>query len=124
MDPRRKFGNLCEAAAARFLEDKGYKILARQFYTRVGEIDLVAEIGEELVFVEVKARRNIKFGFPEEAVGRGKIKKMLAAADIYMSQNKIFERPFRLDIIAILGLKNQEFQIVHLEGIDIGDQEC
>ena len=68
MDPRRLFGNKAEKLAERYLKKKGYKILDRQFVTRYGEIDLVAREGDEIVFVEVKARRSTAFGYPEESV--------------------------------------------------------
>jgi len=122
MDKRRRFGNACEVAAARYLEGKKYRILAHQFRTAHGEIDLVAEKDGELVFVEVKARKNLNFGYPEEAVGRKKLQKMLRASEIYMEQNKMSDSPFRFDIIAIILLKDKTYEIEHLEAVDIGGE--
>jgi len=124
MDKRRLFGNACEIAAARFLERKGYKILAHQFKTRIGEIDLIADQDGELVFVEVKARRNTKFGYPEEAVDARKLRKMVLTAETYMEQNQIIDKPFRLDIIAMLLKGNNNFEIEHLIGVDVCASEC
>jgi len=123
MDKRRRFGNACEVAAARFLEGRGYRILAHQFRTNFGEIDLVAEKGEELVFVEVKARKNLDFGYPEEAVDHRKLRKMSAAAEIYMEQNKLINLPFRFDIIAMLLRDDGGFEIEHLEAVDSGSEQ-
>lgn len=122
MDKRRRFGNACEVMAARYLEDKKYRILAHQFRTQRGEIDLVAEKDGELVFVEVKARKNLNFGYPEEAVNFKKLRKMLGAAEIYMEQNKLTDSPFRFDIVAILLLKDKTYEIEHLEAVDIGGE--
>jgi putative endonuclease len=123
MDNRRRFGNASEVAAARFLEGKGYKILVHQFKTRRGEIDLVAEKDGELVFVEVKARRNMKFGYPEAAVRRDKVGRMAAAANFYLEENNLTDKPFRLDVVAMLLEKNGRFLIEHLEGVDVGETE-
>lgn len=123
MDKRRCFGNASEVVAARFLERKGYKILAHQFKTRRGEIDLVAEKDGELIFVEVKARKNTSFGYPEAAVRRDKICKMAMAVSIYLKENKIENKPFRLDVVAMLLQGDGRFDIKHLEGVDIGETE-
>jgi putative endonuclease len=124
MHSRGKFGNLAEETAAVFLEKKGYKILARQFRVRSGEIDLIVKDGEEIVFVEVKARRNTKFGHPTEAVDWRKIKKMVLAANIYIDQNKLRDVFYRFDIIAMLQAPDGQFEIEHLEAIDTGSDEC
>lgn len=124
MDKRRLFGNRCEIKAARFLEGKGYRILAHQFKTKHGEIDLVAEKDNELIFIEVKARKNTRFGYPEEAVRYNKLQKMAAAASVYLEQRELFVQPFRFDVIAMLLKENNEFEIEHLEGIDISEREC
>jgi len=68
MEQRRKFGNWGEDAAAEYLQDKGYTIVARNFTCSFGEIDIIAENNEGLAFVEVKSRRSLKFGRPSMAV--------------------------------------------------------
>ena len=62
LDPRKLFGQEGESAAEQYLRNKGYRILARNVRSSVGELDLVAEDGQVLVFVEVKARRTDAFG--------------------------------------------------------------
>ena len=101
MDPRRLFGNKAEKLAERYLKKKGYKILDRQFVTRYGEIDLVAREGDEIVFVEVKARRSTAFEYPEESVTESKLIKIAAAGEIYLQKNQLMHEPYRIDVIAI-----------------------
>lgn len=124
MDVRRRFGNAAEVVAARFLEGKGYKILAHQFRTRFGEIDLVAEKDDELVFVEVKARKNLNYGYPEAAVDDRKMRKLAAAADIYMEQQKKDDCLYRFDVLAMLLKEDGGFEIEHLEAVDMNGEEC
>ena len=98
---RRLFGDASELLAEAYLVERGYKILDRQFLTRVGEIDLVAELGDEIVFVEVKARHTDEFGYPEEAVTKAKLRKIASAAELYLRLKGLTERSFRVDVIAI-----------------------
>lgn len=101
MDPRRRFGNKAEKLAARFLVSKGYKILKRQYATRGGEIDLIAQDGDEIVFIEVKARNSNEFGYPEESVTRDKLRKIQITAELYLSKHKIQTIPYRIEVVAI-----------------------
>lgn len=101
MDPRRKFGNKAEDLAARFLVSKGYKILKRQYRTRGGEVDLIARDGEEIVFVEVKARNSIEFGYPEESVTRSKLQKIQRTAELFLSKSKFQNVSYRIEVVAI-----------------------
>lgn len=99
VDARRKFGNAAEEDAAAFLIAKGFRIVERQFRSRFGEIDLVAKDGDEFVMVEVKARNDHEFGYPEESVTRSKLRKIGIVAEEYMDR---FPRvPWRIDVIAI-----------------------
>jgi len=87
-----------EETAARFLIDKGYRILDRNWYASHGELDLVAQEGETLVFVEVKARRRHEFGSPEEAITPAKLRKTAWA---YLQDHGLEEVDFRFDVVAI-----------------------
>jgi len=71
--PPKKLGDQGEVAARRLLENKGYRFLTGNFRTKFGEIDLIFQDREELVFVEVKARTKSEQGLPEEAVNRYKL---------------------------------------------------
>ncbi len=113
---RRKTGNHGEDVAATFLIKKGYEILDRQFLTRLGEIDLVARQGKEIVFVEVKARYGTEFGHPEESVTPSKLRKIANTAELYVRQKGLLDIPYRIDVIGIrLDLVPPE--IVHLENV-------
>ncbi len=98
---RRLFGDASEQLAERYLVERGYTILDRQFLTRLGEIDLVAEVDDEIVFIEVKARHTDEFGYPEAAVTKRKLRKMAHTAEIYLRQKDWTERNFRFDVVAI-----------------------
>jgi putative endonuclease len=100
----RKAGAEAEEAAGAFLEDRGMRIVERNFRARGGEIDLVAREGDVLVFVEVRFREGEEFGAPEETVGPAKRRKIVSAAREYIGRipwNSWKEA--RFDVIAVLG---------------------
>ncbi len=101
-DPRQVFGRWAEGLAARYLERRGYEILARNVRTAYGEIDLVAREADEIVFVEVKARRTEAFGWPEAAVGAGKRARLMAACRAYLQSHPEPVGGSRIDVIAIV----------------------
>lgn len=101
MDPRRRFGNKAENLAARFFVSKGYKILKRQYRTRGGEIDLIARDGNEIVFIEVKARVSNDFGYPEESVTQSKLDKIQRTAEMYLSKYRMTSVAYRIEVVAI-----------------------
>lgn len=104
MQNRRKVGRTYEEAAAVFLEQRGWKILERNFSCRAGEIDLIAQDGRVLVFLEVKYRKNADFGTPAEAVTARKRSRLCRTADYYRMLHRIPEQqPCRFDVAAILG---------------------
>ncbi len=110
----QKFGRKAEDSAVLFLEDRGYLILERNYRTRFAEIDIIAKQGDFLVFIEVKARRNTRKGFPKEAVGFSKQKKISLAAKHYLREKKLFNARVRFDVVAILEKENN----VKIELID------
>ena len=98
---RRTQGKAGEDLAARYLEKNGFKIIERNYRFERGEIDLVAEEGQELVFIEVKLRRSIAYGLPEDAVTEEKQEQVHTVADGYLFEHNIDDRPIRFDVIAI-----------------------
>ena len=116
MDLRRIFGNRAEDLAASFLKKKGYKILERQYKSKHGEIDLIAREGDEIVFVEVKARQTSEFGYPEESVTRSKLSKIAAVGDEYLKDQKLERALYRIDVVAIEFDQNPP-KITHLIGV-------
>jgi len=104
MQNRRQIGSTYEETAARYLEKKGYRILEHNFRCKIGEIDLIAQDGTVLVFLEVKYRKNTVFGNPAEAVTPSKQRTICKAADYYRLKKGIAQDvPCRFDVVAILG---------------------
>ena len=97
---KARLGRNSERLAAKYLEKEGYKVLRLNFRMKKSEIDIIAEDGQWLVFVEVKARSSGLFGTPQEAVDLKKQRKIAEAAMGYMSMEKM-DRPVRFDVIAI-----------------------
>lgn len=116
MDLRRIFGNKAEDLAAKFLREKGLKIIAKQYKSKFGEIDLIALDGGEVVFVEVKARRTADFGHPEESVTPSKLRKIMAVGDKFLKEKNWEQRLHRIDVVAIT-YGDVEPEIHHLEGV-------
>lgn len=106
----RKKGNLAEDKAVIYLKEKGYNILYKNFYTIYGEIDIIGEKDDLIVFFEVKYRKNIKKGYPREAVSKAKQDKIKKTALMYISENNIINKDFSFDVIEIL-----ENEITHIE---------
>jgi putative endonuclease len=96
LNPRKLFGQAGESAAEAYLRRKGYRILARNLRSSLGELDLVAEDGQVLVFVEVKARRTDAFGGAIHAVHHRKQEKLIQLAAQYLARHHIKDRLCRL----------------------------
>ncbi len=99
---RQELGKLGEDLAVRELERRGYAILARRYRTRCGEIDIVAQEGGAVVFVEVKARANAEFGTAAEAVTLWKQRQLSRMAADYLVRVGVGGRPCRFDVVAIM----------------------
>jgi putative endonuclease len=92
-----------ETEAERYLRRLGWEILTENWSCRYGEIDLVARDREGWVFVEVKTRRGLSFGLPEEAVTPAKRRRLLRAAVTYLQERGSVDEAWRIDVIAIEG---------------------
>ena len=106
------FGKRSEIIATNYLKEKGYKILATNYKNKVGEIDIIAQDKDYIVFIEVKARLSEAFGNPFEAINYYKQQKIHKVASLYLLQKKKTEALCRFDAISILGLENPE--ITHI----------
>lgn len=101
---RRKVGGRYEDLAADYLTRQGYEILERNYRDRLGEIDIIAREGPYLVFVEVKYRKNLKNGYPEEAVCGRKQQRIRHTASYYLYRHGHGEEtPCRFDVVSIAG---------------------
>lgn len=97
-DPLARQG---EDAAAAFLRLKGFRIIARNFRCRMGEVDIIAREGDELVFVEVKTRRE-DHPTPEQQVNAEKQRKLVQLAKFYLSRYGRQPPPARFDVVAVV----------------------
>ena len=98
---RIRLGKWGEGVAGRFLQEKGYVLLETNYRCRWGEVDIVAQEGEELVFVEVRTRRGVEFGTPEESVTAAKARKLIATAQEFLQEHDQVNAGWRIDLIAI-----------------------
>lgn len=94
-------GRKGEQIAEKFLGEKGFKILERNFHCRFGEIDLIAKDKDTLVFIEVKSRSSVKFGLPEEAVTTWKVKTIAKVGEYYRFLHQGLPEAERIDVVVI-----------------------
>ena len=99
---KRTVGAIHEKKAGQYLETQGYTILDYNFYSRNGEIDIVARDGEYLVFVEVKYRKSNVSGHPLEAVTVAKQKTISKTALYYIKKYGLEYMPVRFDVVGII----------------------
>ncbi len=107
------FGKKGEALATTYLKNKGYKIIANNYKTKIGEIDIIAQIDNTIVFVEVKTRTSSAFGDPLEAINYQKQRKIRNVATYYLKSKGLLDTNCRFDAIAVLG--DDEASIRHIE---------
>lgn len=98
---RGELGARAEALAARYVEERGYRVVARNFRCPAGEADLIARDGDEWVVVEVRARRGARLGTPEESLDRRKFARLVTVARWFLAQHGRPADPFRIDLVAV-----------------------
>jgi len=96
------FGDRGEREAVRYVRGLGWRILARKHRNRLGEIDLIAQDGDTIVFIEVKTRRSNAAGRPEDAITPAKQKQLTGAALAFLKKHRLLERRARFDVISIV----------------------
>ncbi len=111
-----KFG---EDMTVKYLEDRGYEILCRNFHSRWGEIDIIAKSGECIIFCEVKTRKNTAYGTPAEFVTPKKIEKIIKTAMVYLENE---EKEMRFDVSEVY-LKKDGYEIDYIENAFGGSYE-
>jgi len=99
----KRIGNYGETAARGYIEAKAYIVLAKNYKSPHGEIDIIAMDGAYYVFIEVKYRRQLSFGRPAEAVSRRKQRNLIACAYTYLEEQGLSDVPCRFDIIEVFG---------------------
>lgn len=105
--PKNNLGASAENFAADLLKSKGYKIICRNFRSRFGEIDIIAEFDSTLIFIEVKARQSLKFGYPEEAVTGQKLIKIVKTAEYFCLTNPGLPKKLRIEVVSLLYKKDK-----------------
>lgn len=114
---RKDLGDFGERVAAAHLQANGYRIRERNFRTREGEVDIIAERGATLVFVEVRTRRGAAMGSAAESVTASKAARILAAAQAYVQSNEDCPGDQRIDVIALaLAPDGRVLSLDHIEG--------
>ena len=100
-DSRKQLGRWGEELAARHLQSLGYTIIARNWRYGRGELDVVDQAGQILVFAEVKTRRGRDLGTPEEGVTPAKARQLLQLAQAYLYKNNLDDIEWRIDMVAV-----------------------
>lgn len=100
---RKETGNHAESLACGYLERHGLQLLVRNFRCRLGEVDLVMQDNDSLVFVEVRYRKQTRYGHAAETVSRTKQIRIIRCASYYMSVHNGWNKPARFDVVAIEG---------------------
>lgn len=98
-----QIGKIGESIASEYLKSNNYKIIDHNFRAKqLGEIDIIAEENDYLVFIEVKTRRSYNFGTPQESINFTKQKKLKNLANFYIKQKNIKNKNCRFDVVAII----------------------
>ena len=118
MNEKQKLGSYGEKIASDFLEKENHKIIDRNFRCYRGEIDIIAYdmTTKELVFVEVKTRRNFNYGIPAESVTKKKLNHIRKTIEYYLYKNEIENVFIRVDIIEIVFAK-KSYKLNHLKKV-------
>ncbi len=115
VDTRKKLGNRGEKIAAKVLRKQGYRIIEKNYHSRLGEIDIVAKEDESIVFVEVKTRCSTDFGLPEEALSYDKKRRLSKLALGYLAHRRIKDTNCRFDVVSILMDNKKVSKVKHIE---------
>jgi putative endonuclease len=109
-------GNIGENLAVEFLQKNGFNILERNWRSKHLEIDIIASKNHQLIFVEVKTRRSLAFGYPEESINKIKMKRLRLAASVYQFKHPQF-RSIQFNVIAIVMLPDQPIALTMFEDV-------
>lgn len=112
----QQLGDAGEDIARKFLEKKAFRFKESKWHSRYGEIDLIMWDEDELVFIEVKMRRNHRYGRPEEMVSSAKSKRICKTAWQYLQKHHLMDVFWRFDTVAITG-HTENHQILHLRDV-------
>ena len=114
MSTKQEVGKLGEDLATKYLKCTGYRIIERNFRGKQGEIDIIATEQNQIIFVEVKARTNVKYGRPAEAVNSQKQAHIVKTAQYYVCKNKLENKKIRFDVVEVY-LITGKYKIKHIK---------
>lgn len=108
-------GDIGESIAVEYLKRKGYLILEEKYKMKIGEIDIIAREKSTLVFIEVKTRRSLAFGYPSQAVNYSKQHKIIQTAQCYLRQECAYHKLCRFDVIEIYYMNENQYEVNHIK---------
>lgn len=97
-----------EETAANFLKENGYKIIVRNYKTKLGEIDIIAKDKDTFAFIEVKTRRSNRFGSSLEAISKVKQRQISKAALNFIRKNNLLDKKARFDVVSVIYSANDK----------------
>lgn len=100
---KREVGNIYETKSVEILKRENYDVLERNYRNKYGEIDIIAKKDNIIIFIEVKYRATLKYGYGSEAVDKNKIKRIYKTAMQYLIKNGLEENQCRFDCMSYLG---------------------
>ena len=113
---KKQVGDKGEKLAEDFLKRKGYNIIQRNYRCKLGEIDIIAEQDNVIVFVEVRTKQTESFGLPQYSITSGKMNRITKSALCYIQEKELYERSCRFDVIAItFSQDSRKPNIEHIE---------
>lgn len=113
----KKVGAYGEELARKYLKDKKYKIIYKNFTTPYGEIDIISQLGNQLVFIEVKTRTTNTFGFPEQAINEEKKENFINSVEHYLTEKNTSNKEIRADVISVqINKEKKTVKIWHIKG--------
>ncbi len=113
MNERKLLGNAGEDLIVKYLKDRKFKIVERNYFCRLGEVDIIAEKEDLLVFVEVKTRKKAYFPI-STVVTPGKQRKIIATTKLFISKNDIYDKVCRFDVATVI-LDDGKHEIEYIE---------
>lgn len=112
----KRIGIIGEKIAQEYLIKNEFKIIETNFLTKKGEIDIIAQKENYIIFIEVKTRTNLLFGTPAMSINNIKKKHIKSAAEIYIYQNRLYKNNIRFDVLEVF-LNDGKCKINHIKDI-------
>lgn len=115
MENNRQIGTKGELIATKYIKGLAYEIVINNYRIKIGEIDIIALHKGVLVFIEVKLRKSLKYGYPIESIDSRKIKTIKTVANEYIRTKGLWDYPVRFDVVEIFLNEKDEFKVNLIE---------